>query len=431
LQSGNNNISIEAKNSAGTDKDQVTVNYRQASGCDKPRIVMVSPTRSPHTITDRRTGAKADVFDIQGSSNITVTVNGTNIRNNWAYSINTKRLDIDYTNWKVGSNNLVIKATNSCGTTTKSQIIIYKQVLPPSITFTKPNKNVSTTKNRIDIQATVTNSSKRDIKLTVNGKRAAYNLSGTRLTARVNLGVGVNTIVLKSANAGGQDSKTIKVTYSKPVLKPTISFSSPRGAASVSKNKYTVRATLKHVDSKGQINVTLNGSSVRNYSFNARSGALAFNATLKEGNNTIVIGVRNSAGADMKTATVRYSKPDAPSNRNNGKSDGNSNVNRGSSNRGGDIVRSRGTSKPKVVKQPSKPKSKKPSKTKTKTKTKTKKQPSKPKSSKPKVTKPKTKTKKQPSKSKTSKPKKTTPKKSTSKKPKKEKDNDRKKREGN
>lgn len=422
LQSGNNNISVEAKNSAGTDKDQVTVNYRQASGCDKPRIVMVSPTRNPFTITDNRTGAKADVFDVQGASNITVTVNGANIRNNWSYNVNTKRLNVDYTNWRVGSNNLVIKATNSCGTTTKSQTIIYKQVLPPKVTFTKPNKNVSTTKSRMDIQATVTNSTKRDINLTVNGKRATYNLSGTRLTARVNLGVGVNTIVLKSSNAGGNDSKTLKITYSKPVLKPTISFSSPRGAASVNKNKYTVRATLKHIDSKGQINVTLNGSSVSGYSFNARSGALAFNATLKEGNNTIVIGVRNSAGADMKTATVRYTKPSQPSNRNNGKNEGNSNVNRGNNNGGSDIIRSRGASKPKVVKQPSKPKKPKTSKPK-KPKTKTKKQPSK-----PKVNKPKT---KKPSKPKTSKPKKTAPKKPAPKKPKKEKDNDRKKREGN
>ena len=160
-----------------------------------------------------------------------------------------------------------------------------------------------------------------------------------------------------------QELNSWLVNYVKVVIKPSINISSSSGT--VRKSSYTLNANVKNMDSKNGVFILVNGQNKSNFSF-SRSGALSLRVTLKEGLNNIQVGARNSAGADMKTISVTYKKPDAPKTRNGGIKD-----------RIKDKVRPR-SPKPKTVNEPKttkKPKTSKPKKTK------------KPKTSKPKTVK--------------------------------------------
>ena len=348
LNNGNNLIVISARNSAGKDSDDVNVKYEtRVVGCDKPVISMTFPTANPFTTTRNDFAVRAKVTKVQSASNIQVSVRGSSI-STWIYNTGSKELYIDYTNWVVGNNRVKITATNDCGTTTKEITIIYKQVNPPSVRFMQPVGNggsINSNKSRLSVAATVKNVDKRQIKFTINGKRASYNLSGDRLTAGIDLVTGMNTVKIVAQNDGGKDEQFIKIDYSKPVLPPVISFTKPRGSVTVSSSSYNIRAKVTNKNSKQDIVVNVNGQSLSSFSFNTTSGTLSFNANLKEGTNTIQIVARNSAGADMKSVTIRYTKPAAPTNNRNGDSKVNNGNNGGTS-----VITPRSVPKPQTSK---------------------------------------------------------------------------------
>lgn len=315
LKEGKNVIAIEGRNASGKDSETVNVVYKKPAPAQKPVIRFTNLNNAnPFTMLNDISTADGEVLYVNGQSDITVKVNGSTI-NQWSYNAATKKFSIDYT-WVVGTNNIVMTATNADGTTTKTQTIIYNRIIAPTVAFIAP----TTDGNRLtvatataDVRAIINNAKENEVTLKVNGKASRFTLNGTTLTAKVTLVDGANTIVLAAQNQGGQATKTITLLYAKPVLPPTISITS--GNATVSKPSYTVKATIKNIDDKNSIGVTINGKAVTNFSFNTKTGALTVNTTLQEGNNSIQIAVRNSAGVDMKSATVKYQpiKIDAPS----------------------------------------------------------------------------------------------------------------------
>lgn len=308
LQNGRNDIEIEGRNTTGTDKDNAVVTYQT---CNKPRIVMIDPTANPFVITDPRIAVKADVFEVGSASDIKVTVKGSTT-NNWTYDAISKRLLMDYTTWAVGRNAVVITATNACGKVSKSFVVEYKQVTPPAVSFSRPVGNGGTFQSneiQMNISATVQHVQSDDVKFTVNGKRQPFRLNGSSFVAsNVRFNEGNNSIKIEAENEGGKVVKTITVVYTKPVIKPAVSISSPKNNATVTKQSISIRATVRNVDNKNDIIVAINNNAYRNFSFNKASGVVAMKVRLQEGQNTIQIGGRNSAGADMKTLNVTYRK---------------------------------------------------------------------------------------------------------------------------
>jgi large repetitive protein len=320
LNAGKNTITITGKNAAGNDKQTVEVVYNATSG-QKPVITVTNLNTSPYTTLDGKIGVEGKILYIDGQNDASITVNGTTTTN-WTYDNLTDKYLIDHP-WQVGTNNVVITATNSAGTSTKTQVIIFRQVVAPQVQFTSPvsnGGNTSVAKEVIDIQATVQNADKREITFTVNGKQLPYTLTGSDFSAKVTLATGANTARIVAKNEGGESDKSITIDYAKPVIAPKVSFTKPSGSITVNSNSFSVRATVENMDSKQDISVLVNNQSVNNFSFNSASGALGFEATLNEGANNIVITARNSAGIDNQSITISYKKPsvDAPSDNNKG-----------------------------------------------------------------------------------------------------------------
>ena len=319
LRSGTNTIVIKGKNSAGDDTETVKVIYRMGAG-QKPVITVTNLNASPYTTTDGKVGIEGKILYINGKSDASVKVNGSTT-GNWTYDAMSDEYLIDHT-WRVGTNNVVITATNSAGTTTRTQVIVFRQVSAPQVQFTSPtsnNGNTSVIRSVADVRATIQNTDKRGITFTVNGKRVPYSFSGTSFSSKVNLAQGKNNIKIVAKNDGGTDTESITIDYAKPVLAPTVRFTKPSGSVTVKSSSYSVRANVKNINAKKDITIMLNNRPVNSFSFNSSSGALGFNVTLKEGNNDVRIVVRNSAGFDNKTVTIRYQKPsvDRPNDGNN------------------------------------------------------------------------------------------------------------------
>ncbi|MGB0862715.1 MAG: hypothetical protein ACPGXZ_07335 [Saprospiraceae bacterium] len=386
LKKGANRIEVKGRNTAGQDADNVSITYKPIVKCDKPTISMIAPTANPFVALDIF-AIRASVNLISGSQDIKVTANGITVPSSkWSYTNSTKLLDIDYTNWKPGKNILVISATNSCGTTTKTVNIVFNKVSPPAINFTKPIGNGGSTKvtvNRATISANITNASKSDISLIVNGISTRFNFSRSTLVATAVLKEGKNIIQITATNAAAKKVESVTVNYDKPTFPPKVTFTSPSGNTTVKSNRTNIKAIVKNIDDKSAVIIMVNGKRINSFSFLQKSGAVSFNANLKEGDNNIQIAVRNKVGADVKSITVKYQKKTiVPSNR------GTRNSKEGKS-----IKKS--TKSSGKAQTPKKPKVKKPSTKKpvNKTKVKTTKKPKvkKPSTKKPKVKKPSTK----------------------------------------
>jgi hypothetical protein len=312
LRSGTNTIVIKGKNSAGDDTETVKVIYRMGAG-QKPVITVTNLNSSPYTTADGKIGIEGKILYINNKSDASVKVNGSTT-SSWTYDNINKKYLIDYP-WKTGTNTAIITATNSAGTTTKTQIVIFRQVSAPQVQFTSPTSNGGNTpviRNTADVRAIVQNTDKRGITFSVNGKRVPYSLSGTNLSSKITLSQGKNTVKIVAKNDGGTITKSITINYSVPVLAPKVRFTKPGGSVTVKSSAYSIRAIVQNINAKKDITIMLNNRPITNFSFNASSGALGFNVTLKEGNNSIRILVRNSAGVDNKTATIRYQKITVP-----------------------------------------------------------------------------------------------------------------------
>jgi hypothetical protein len=313
LRKGNNTLEVKGRNSAGQDADNVNITYTPIVKCDKPTINMVTPTANPYTAVDVfQIRALVDLVD--GAQNISVSVNGTTVpTTKWSYLKSTKTLDVDYTTWRNGKNTLVIKATNTCGVTTKTINVLFNKVTPPTINFSKPSANGGNTKvtvNKATISANIANvTSKNDISLTVNGLTKKFNFNRSTLVAATALQEGDNIIKIVATNEAGRKEETITVNFEKLVSPPKVTFSKPRSNTTVKSNSVDVRAIVKNMDDKSGIIIMVNGQRVNNFNFTKKSGTVSFKATnLKEGNNNIQIAVRNKVGADLQSITVRYDK---------------------------------------------------------------------------------------------------------------------------
>lgn len=91
-----------------------------------------------------------------------------------------------------------------------------------------------------------------------------------------------------------------------PCYAPSIYFNNPNSNGQIINNgtTYSFDATLREVRSKNNISVNYNGTIITNYSFNASSGRLTFNAPLKEGINSVTITVVNDCGRDEQSTYI-------------------------------------------------------------------------------------------------------------------------------
>ncbi len=321
---GANTIAISAINSGGADSKNVTIIYSApAPSVQAPVVTITNPASSPYTTTANTTTVNATVLNITNSSQLNVSVNGMPT-SSFTFNASSHQLSLN-TNLILGSNSVVISATNAAGNDTKSGIIIYNQPVvnttpAPVVTIVNPSVNpFNTTVNSQLITAVVQNiTAKSQINASVNGgpimtSAISFNTSTGQASFTANLIMGANTIVVGATNVSGADSKSTTIIYSQPaptVLPPVVTITSPTSNPfNTTVNTSTVTASITNITSSSQLSVMVNGVSTSAFSFNSSSHQLSLNTNLVLGANSIVITATNSAGIDSKSVTIMYSIP--------------------------------------------------------------------------------------------------------------------------
>lgn len=97
--------------------------------------------------------------------------------------------------------------------------------------------------------------------------------------------------------------------------KPVISFITPPSNAFVLNNQYyKISAQVLNVASPNKIQFKFNGVAHSDFTYNAQTHLLEYNATLNSGNNSVQVIASNSAGTDNKFTSVVYEQPKAAGN---------------------------------------------------------------------------------------------------------------------
>ena len=309
---GKNRIRIIGKNSVGLAEDNTTIIYNN-SLLPKPLVIITNPSKNPYVSNNNKTNIYADIFNVLNSADILFYFN--NIKNtNFTFSRN--KFEAVGILLKAGKNYIKIVGANNQGSSFDETIVIYKPpIFPlPVVRFTTPTKSPSEVVSRfIKVDATILNVvGENNITFSVNGDLLTnFNFSGNKFVANnVALKNGKNIISIKGQNNQGSAFDESIVFY-KPVLtpKPNVKITSPGLSPFNSPSLYVnIRATILNVSSPKNVTFKLNGVLHNNFTF---SGNIfeASNILIKEGNNTVNISGKNSAGIDSDQRIISYKKP--------------------------------------------------------------------------------------------------------------------------
>ncbi len=221
LDAGSNTIHIKATNSAGSDSDNVTINY---NAIERPEVDIIKPNSDPYTSSNSSAGIVAVVQNVDSKNDITFKVNGRATRS-FTYSALSGKVtaNVSLVN---GNNTVYIKATNSAGSDSDDMVIKYNKPprttntpqLTPIVKITQPNTSPFTVNSQqVAILATISNvPSSRDITFTVNGRKIRgfdYQPDRNTFEGLITLHEGENNIVITGRNGSKTASDNTIIIY--------------------------------------------------------------------------------------------------------------------------------------------------------------------------------------------------------------------------
>ncbi len=306
LTEGTNVVEVRATNKCGISSAFINLNV---ATCYAPEIGFITPQTASASTENTTYSVSFGVTHIANQNQLSMTVNGT--AQTLTFDKVNNRVNATV-NLVVGTNTIVLNATNECGKANKTLTITRTVCNKPTISVTNvsANNNGTTMNKFFSLTANVKEiDNNSQISVTQNGTAVnfVFNANTKVLTLDLNNKLGKNTIVIKLTNKCGVETYTHVYTQQEdPNAKPPIvKFTKPTSVVTVEESAYSFSATTSYVTEKGQLAVKLNGQTV---SFNFNQGTITFNGTLKEGNNTAVIYAVTPYGSAEATATVNYVK---------------------------------------------------------------------------------------------------------------------------
>ncbi len=294
LQPGANTILFSATNSCGTDVKALTINY---NNCVEPQIQI---TNSQSSTSNSNLTLNALVSGTNVTAGLTVSHNGTIT----AYNLTGNNLSANIS-LTPGVNLITLSAVNSCGSNSQSYSVNYSPCLSPTVVITNPaSSNLTVNSGSFTFQAESTNiNSSTEISMTVNGVNFTnFTFANGQILANLNLTTGQNTIKITTTTSCGTDTKTITIN-GKSCDSPLITLNSSNNSES-STPMYNLQATVVNVSSNQGISLSVNGTSVSNFSFN--NGLISSNINLTNGTNTIAILASNECGNSNQVTAITY-----------------------------------------------------------------------------------------------------------------------------
>ena len=306
LSEGSNVIVATVTNSCGTQSKTVTIGYTKP--CPKPVINITTPSNGS-TSSSSITTISGTATNITNSSQISITVNG-NVATH-TFNASTKQFTASK-GLNNGSNVIVVTATNSCGTASKTITVSYVSPCPkPTVSISSPSNGTSVTGNTITISGVSQNLViQSDMQIKVNGISQAFSYnSGTgSYSASLILNPGNNIINVDVATNCGNDSKTISVNS--VLIKPIIRVSNPGlDTTTTSATQMKVFGQVEKVTSRSNFSFRVNGKNVKQYTFTKIANEkYAFEGLvdLRIGVNVVTLTAVHSSGSSTVINKVIY-----------------------------------------------------------------------------------------------------------------------------
>lgn len=313
LLQGNNSITINAKNTGGSDSKTSSINYKPKVAVIPPPVVtFIWPSQPSLTTNAKLYNIKANVTNISSQSQAEVFVNGQMVTFNFDPSTLQITLQAPM---NLGSNQVTINASNTAGNDSKSVVIIYNEPKLPSIpapvvTITSPaTPNSLVASPAYLFKATVLNvSSSADITVMFNGTMVSnftFDANTHEVQFNGTLMTGNNDWSVTAKNMSGSDTKSTNIIYKAKVLvqPPVITFIEPNVPGNtVSNSNYIFKANITNISSASQIQAAFNGIQITNFTYN--NGVLEYSAVLIQGKNTFGISATNNDGNDTKGTNI-------------------------------------------------------------------------------------------------------------------------------
>jgi hypothetical protein len=308
LKEGKNTIDVIATNNCGGDTQNLVVNY--AAPCVSPILSIYSPANG-QAFTNASASLSGSVLNITTQSQLSLKLNG--VAGTITYNISNKTYSANLT-LQEGSNTIDVKASNECGSDTKTITVTYtKPCNKPDVRINSPSDGKVVKKAPIQLTGLVYNvTAKSQVQVLLNGVNQAFNFnaSSKAFNASLTLKEGVNTIEVKATTSCGISLKVITVNYEACKV-PAVSISSPVNNKSVTQTQVTYSAIALNITDKSDVTVEVNGAPV-SFNFNVTTGIVSGAINANEGLNSIVIIVTKACGKDRAEVAFNKEKCDLP-----------------------------------------------------------------------------------------------------------------------
>lgn len=309
LNSGANNVTIVATNTAGQASDEGTIHYKKEVVILPPTVEFINPSSPGTTVNFASYTVNAKVLNIEDVSQIVLQQNGQTINNSaFSYNISTKLLTFN-TSLNTGNNSFNINASNQGGANSATTNINYQkpEVIcnKPILTFASPemtNKGSKTGDYRFTV-STMHLTSAGNIKVYLNGNlqsNGTFNTENKIFSQSLSLSEGQNIIEVTAENRCGLTKINRIVEYIVPLapcLTPEAQITSPKSNSyTTQESAVTFIASVTNVTNASEIKFKVNNVS-RRFNYDEATKQVSANVTLINGNNKIEVQVSNNCGS--------------------------------------------------------------------------------------------------------------------------------------
>lgn len=287
----------------------------------RPEVRIVEPSRSPYTTDRDNVRITAQIRNVSDRRDLRLLVNGSDERFTLAEGLEASvRL-------REGRNSIRVEAQTAGGRASDEIEVIYQRNTPttpppptqgkrPDVRITQPRSaNETVTQANYTLKATIEEVDNRDdISVYLNGniqRNFSFDVRSRSLSADLTLRDGMNSVTVRARNRYGDDEASVTITKNVVQPKPEVTITEPRDGASFRQPGVTLRAATKNVTSRNDVTIELNRRTLP-FDFDQRTGAVSTELTLQEGENTVSISVKNSAGTAQASVKLNYLAPRQP-----------------------------------------------------------------------------------------------------------------------
>ncbi|MFT5601306.1 MAG: hypothetical protein ACI9N1_001549, partial [Flavobacteriales bacterium] len=332
LIGGNNIFKITGTNASGSDDDSQTVTFKMIQTVQPPIVNIQVPNTNPHNTSINSQIVNAEILNVTNTNNVTTKLNGTTVTG-FSFDPTTHKYGYQVALLQ-GANIIEITGTNSAGTATKSQTIIYTPVQAPCstpvIVLTQPSVSAKSTVGSgasAPISINTTNSKgaiignisgAATVVFKINGQSSPgynYNAQTGSFESMLHLTEGANSYEISATNNCGTVTQTITYIYApvqaceNPVIQMVTPATTPIDYNGNS--QYTFSASVLNVVGGGSSSVTLNGKVVKIIT-DRTTGDISGSITLSEGTNKLVITATNACGTTTSEVVINHTLPQPP-----------------------------------------------------------------------------------------------------------------------